>query len=248
MLNLPRGLFWAAPALVSLVVGYCCVYSNHIGEQLFDSIFAESPESHNGMLLLQPANTEGMERMHFKQETVFELLEDRITLEQAVSRFWSLISNGTPESLETFRKAMPGTTDEARVIQQILSYANALANDRPNFAAALERLRTAALAGDNLFDVLMDAVRCCSLGEITHTLFEVGGRPRREPTAHRLAGAVVRRTVLCLDRESTVDRDPWAMDLRREQGGLTRDLLQILMPRDHPPTVALVPVHRVVLA
>jgi len=50
------------------------------------------------------------------------------------------------------------------------------AAERP---AALERLRTAALAGDNLFDVLMDAVRCCSLGEITHTLFEVGGRYRR---------------------------------------------------------------------
>ena len=38
----------------------------------------------------------------------------------------------------------------------------------------LARLRAAALAGDNLFAVLMDAVRCCSLGEITETLFEVG--------------------------------------------------------------------------
>jgi len=27
--------------------------------------------------------------------------------------------------------------------------------------------------------VLMDAVRCCSLGEITTALFEVGGRYRR---------------------------------------------------------------------
>jgi methylmalonyl-CoA mutase len=44
---------------------------------------------------------------------------------------------------------------------------------------ALARLRQAALAGDNLFAVLMDAVRSCSLGEITHTLFEVGGRYRR---------------------------------------------------------------------
>ncbi|MCU1354210.1 MAG: methylmalonyl-CoA mutase, large subunit, partial [Acidimicrobiales bacterium] len=50
------------------------------------------------------------------------------------------------------------------------------AAERP---AALERLRAAALAGDNLFAVLMDAVRCCSLGEITDTLFEVGGRYRR---------------------------------------------------------------------
>ncbi len=45
--------------------------------------------------------------------------------------------------------------------------------------AALGRLRDAALAGDNLFAVLMDAVRCCTLGEITHALFEVGGRYRR---------------------------------------------------------------------
>ena len=45
--------------------------------------------------------------------------------------------------------------------------------------AALERLRRAALSGDNLFAVLMDAVRVCSLGEITSALFEVGGRYRR---------------------------------------------------------------------
>ena len=45
--------------------------------------------------------------------------------------------------------------------------------------AMLERLRQAALAGDNLFAVLMDAVRVCSLGQITDALFEVGGRYRR---------------------------------------------------------------------
>jgi methylmalonyl-CoA mutase len=44
---------------------------------------------------------------------------------------------------------------------------------------ALDRLRDAALAGDNLFEVLMDAVRCCTLGEITATLFEIGGQYRR---------------------------------------------------------------------
>ncbi|MBO0692681.1 MAG: hypothetical protein J2P58_07270, partial [Acidimicrobiaceae bacterium] len=45
--------------------------------------------------------------------------------------------------------------------------------------AALARLADAALAGDNLFEVLMDAVRCCSLGQITEALFQVGGRYRR---------------------------------------------------------------------
>ncbi len=46
-------------------------------------------------------------------------------------------------------------------------------------AAMVDRLQTAALAGDNLFAVLMDAVRVCSLGQITEALFEVGGRYRR---------------------------------------------------------------------
>ena len=39
--------------------------------------------------------------------------------------------------------------------------------------------RQAALDGGNVFAVLMDAVRCCSLGQITDALFEVGGRYRR---------------------------------------------------------------------
>jgi len=43
----------------------------------------------------------------------------------------------------------------------------------------LARLRSAATSGANLFEVLMDAVRCCSLGEITETFFEVGGQYRR---------------------------------------------------------------------
>jgi isobutyryl-CoA mutase len=46
-------------------------------------------------------------------------------------------------------------------------------------AATLERLRRAVIEHGNTFEVLMDAVRVCSLGQITHTLFEVGGRYRR---------------------------------------------------------------------
>jgi methylmalonyl-CoA mutase len=43
----------------------------------------------------------------------------------------------------------------------------------------LERLRRTVIADGNTFEVLMEAVRGCSLGEITHTLFDVGGRYRR---------------------------------------------------------------------
>ena len=45
--------------------------------------------------------------------------------------------------------------------------------------AALERLRDAVIREENVFAVLMDAVRCCSLGQITDALFEVGGQYRR---------------------------------------------------------------------
>ncbi len=45
--------------------------------------------------------------------------------------------------------------------------------------AMLNRLQQAVIQNDNVFAVLMDAVRVCSLGEITHALFSVGGEYRR---------------------------------------------------------------------
>jgi methylmalonyl-CoA mutase len=43
----------------------------------------------------------------------------------------------------------------------------------------LENLKKAVIQNENVFAVLMDAVRVCSLGQITHALFEVGGQYRR---------------------------------------------------------------------
>jgi hypothetical protein len=43
----------------------------------------------------------------------------------------------------------------------------------------LRRLQQAVIDNGNVFEVLMDAVRCCSLGQITNALFEVGGQYRR---------------------------------------------------------------------
>ena len=45
--------------------------------------------------------------------------------------------------------------------------------------AMLQRLQQAVIAHCNVFEVLIDAVRCCSLGQITNALFEVGGQYRR---------------------------------------------------------------------
>jgi methylmalonyl-CoA mutase len=45
--------------------------------------------------------------------------------------------------------------------------------------AMLARLQQAVIANENVFAVLMQAVRCCSLGQVTRALFEVGGQYRR---------------------------------------------------------------------
>ena len=45
--------------------------------------------------------------------------------------------------------------------------------------AMLKRLQQAVIENRNVFEVLMDAVQVCSLGQITTALFEVGGQYRR---------------------------------------------------------------------
>ena len=44
---------------------------------------------------------------------------------------------------------------------------------------ALKKLKETALSGGNIFAVLMDTVRVASLGQISHALYEVGGKYRR---------------------------------------------------------------------
>ncbi|WP_144959192.1 methylmalonyl-CoA mutase family protein [Gillisia sp. Hel_I_86] len=46
-------------------------------------------------------------------------------------------------------------------------------------AEALELIQEAAIKNENLFEVLMDATKVCSLGQITTAMFEVGGQYRR---------------------------------------------------------------------
>ncbi|MGQ0528489.1 MAG: fused isobutyryl-CoA mutase/GTPase IcmF [Panacagrimonas sp.] len=52
-------------------------------------------------------------------------------------------------------------------------------NNKGDAAKLIERLKQTVIENGNTFEVLMDAVRVCSLGQITQTLFEVGGRYRR---------------------------------------------------------------------
>ncbi|MEJ7643962.1 MAG: methylmalonyl-CoA mutase family protein [Chryseolinea sp.] len=62
---------------------------------------------------------------------------------------------------------------------QITMLGNLHAHQSEKSHDALERVRRAAIQNHNLFEVLMEACKVCSLGQITDALFEVGGKYRR---------------------------------------------------------------------
>jgi methylmalonyl-CoA mutase len=68
---------------------------------------------------------------------------------------------------------------EAEKQSQLDRLADFQQRHRAEAQAALKELREAATRGDNLFGVLMDAARVCSLGQISEAFFEVGGQYRR---------------------------------------------------------------------
>ena len=45
--------------------------------------------------------------------------------------------------------------------------------------AALEHLKNTALSGGNIFEALVEAAKVCTLGQMSHALYEVGGQYRR---------------------------------------------------------------------
>jgi methylmalonyl-CoA mutase len=51
--------------------------------------------------------------------------------------------------------------------------------EKQDQVAALRRLQQAAASGGNIFAELMETVKVCSLGQISHALYEVGGQYRR---------------------------------------------------------------------
>ena len=70
-------------------------------------------------------------------------------------------------------------SSEAQKQNQISRLREFQATHAQGSAAVLERVRLAAINNGNIFEELVNAVRYCSLGEITNALFEVGGQYRR---------------------------------------------------------------------
>jgi methylmalonyl-CoA mutase len=86
-----------------------------------------------------------------------------------------LSSKGSPTVLP--REVIRSTTEEKEA--QIETRNNLWSGNKEKGAEALKKLQVAAIQNKNMFEGLMEAVKYCSLGQITSALFEVGGQYRR---------------------------------------------------------------------
>jgi methylmalonyl-CoA mutase len=90
-----------------------------------------------------------------------------------VNTFRNPHGDAVPRKLELIR-----STDEEKR-SQLKRLRDFQQKNSSSSGVMLERLQQAVIRDENVFAVLMDAVRVCSLGQITHALFEVGGQYRR---------------------------------------------------------------------
>jgi isobutyryl-CoA mutase len=80
---------------------------------------------------------------------------------------------GTPKRLQLARATEQEKQSQLRRVRMFQQ------QHRAEAEAAIRRLKEAATSGENVFAVLMDAARVCSLQQVTEAFFEVGGQYRR---------------------------------------------------------------------
>jgi isobutyryl-CoA mutase len=90
-----------------------------------------------------------------------------------VNTFRNPKGDPTPETLELAR-----STEEEKQ-NQLKRLSDFQETHKAQAPAVLKLLQQTVIANGNVFEVLMQAVRVCSLGQITTALFEVGGQYRR---------------------------------------------------------------------
>ncbi len=86
-----------------------------------------------------------------------------------------LSSKGSPTVIPA--EVIRATEEEKQY--QIDMLTNLQKTSAEKVAEQIELLQTAAIKNENLFELLMEATKVCSLGQITSALFEVGGQYRR---------------------------------------------------------------------
>ena len=90
-----------------------------------------------------------------------------------VNTFRNLEAEAAPETIELARST---DGEKQSQLKRLNEFHAAHAAEAP---AMIEKLKQTVIQNGNVFDVLMDAVRCCSLGQISTALYEVGGQYRR---------------------------------------------------------------------
>ena len=78
-----------------------------------------------------------------------------------------------PEKLELARSTEEEKQSQLRRLREFHE------RNREEAPKWLAKVKETAMAGGNVFEVLMDAVRYCSLGQLSQALYEVGGQYRR---------------------------------------------------------------------
>jgi len=117
----------------------------------------------------------GYQRGKIQEESLYyeQLKHDGTLPIIGVNTFRNPNGDPTPQTLELAR-----SSDEEKQ-SQLTRLAEFQDGHSADASAMLDRLRQTVIDNGNVFAVLMDAVRVCSLGQITHALFEVGGQYRR---------------------------------------------------------------------
>jgi methylmalonyl-CoA mutase len=117
----------------------------------------------------------GYQRSKIQEESMhYEMLKHTGELPIiGVNTFRNPHGDPVPDHIELARS----TDDEKH--SQLRRLAEFHARHADAAPAMLQRLKDAVIENRNVFEVLMDAVRVCSLGQITAALFEVGGQYRR---------------------------------------------------------------------
>ena len=86
-----------------------------------------------------------------------------------------LSSKGSPTILPM--EVIRATTEEKEYQIQMLKNLHAFHGEKAT--EVLERVQNASVHNKNIFEGIMEATKMCSLGQITNSLFEVGGQYRR---------------------------------------------------------------------
>ncbi|HMQ01044.1 MAG TPA: methylmalonyl-CoA mutase family protein, partial [Cyclobacteriaceae bacterium] len=86
-----------------------------------------------------------------------------------------LSSKGSPTIIP--QEVIRATTEEKEFQINMLKALHKFQGEKSE--ALIENVQEAAIQNKNIFEQLMEACKVCSLGQITHALFEVGGQYRR---------------------------------------------------------------------